>query len=470
MHVERFYLDCLAHASYVIADRTAGTAAVVDPQRDIQQYLDYLSQHDLRLQYVLETHLHADFVSGHVELAEKTGAEIVFGAAAGARMNHRAVQDGDELPLGTDTSIRVLETPGHTPDSVCYLVRNTASGEPGVLFSGDTVFVGDVGRPDLLGARIAPQALADMMFDTIQNKIKSLPDATRIYPAHGAGSSCGRTLGTEAYTTIAQEKATNYAFKIDDRREFIEAITIDQPHAPKYFAEDAVINRGGAPDLDSVLANVRELDVAAFRAAQAAGAFVLDTRDPEDFAAGFIPGSVNIGLDGSFAGWVGTIVPGNAKILLVAEDQSEVESALRCARIGYDNVVGFLKGNVRAWREAGLDLDTNERLEPGELQELLAHESDGTGLRVLDVRKDTERNRCFVPGSKYVTLSDLEHNMDEIPKDENIVVYCQGGYRSSIAVGLLRKHGHKTVRDVRGGIKAYRESGAPVAEPAPAGS
>lgn len=470
MLVQRFYLQCLAHASYVIADLDSGEAAVVDPQRDTGQYEDFLRERGLRLKYVLETHLHADFVSGHVELARKTGAEIVFSHRAEAAMPHRAVGDGDVLQLGEGLRIAVLETPGHTPESVCYLAEQPGSEGPGMLFSGDTVFVGDVGRPDLLGELLRPEALAGMLFDSIRNKIMTLPDDTLIYPAHGAGSSCGRALGSDEFTTVGREKATNYAFKLDREEDFVEAVTFDQPEAPKYFGEDAKMNRAGAVMLDAVLDRLQALEPRQVREHQTAGAFVLDTRDMDDFARAAVPGSVNISLDGQFAGWVGSLVPGNVPIVLVANEQAEMESAVRCARIGYDRVVGYLAGGIDAWRAAGYETVAHDRLEPEQLAAVLTdgEVNPARSPLLLDVRKVSEREKCFIPGSEFVTLSELATGADRFDRDRPVVVYCQGGYRSSMAVGILRKLGFADVRDLRGGIQEYRAAGLPIREAATA--
>lgn len=457
MKIERFYLNCLAHASYIIFDEESKEAAVVDPQRDTDQYDSYIKQHGLKLKYVLETHLHADFVSGHNELAQKYGATIVFGEKAGYKRPHLGAKHDEKLYLGKNVEITVLSTPGHTPESVCFAVRDlTKPNEPMSLFTGDTLFVGDVGRPDLLGARMPAEVLADMLYDTVQF-LKTLPDETKVYPAHGAGSACGKSLGDAEFTTIGREKLTNYALKPMTREEFIKAVTVDQPEAPKYFSEDAAINKEGAKTLEEVLAGVKPMSPEEFEQAMKNGAAVIDSRSPDDFAAGSIQGAVNIWRNGQMANWIGSLIPKSAQILIIADEGYELEAAMRCARIGYDNVIGYLKGGIAAWRQSGRTVMQRQRLTPKQ-----AFEEIKNGALLLDVRKPSERKTKYIEGSEFITLSHLEEEAHKLPKDRKIVVHCAGGYRSATAVSLLNKHGFTNVTDIIGGIDAWQKDNLPV--------
>ena len=455
MVVERFYLNCLSHASYLVI--SGGEAAVIDPQRDVDSYLEYLDANRLSLRYVIETHLHADFVSGHLELARRTGAEIVIGHRADARFPHHPARDGEELRLGTAT-LRIIETPGHTPEGITVAVTDTAApDEPAALFTGDTLFAGDVGRPDLLGAvGITKEDLAGALYDSLHRSILTFPDETRVYPAHGAGSSCGKALRSVEFTTIGAERLGNYALKPMSREEFIAAITEGQPEAPGYFLADAAMNRTGAPELSAVIAAAGGLDPATFATAlEREGVLLLDTRDPETFSEGYIPGAINIGLDGQFATWVGTLLPIDAHLLIVAEPGREEEAVMRCARVGYDHIVGYLAGGLDAWRAEGRPMDRFGRIDAGELRELM--ESPAAPI-VVDVRRDAERESDAIPGTRFITLSRLERHADDLRAEGRpVVVHCAGGYRSAMGVSILKKHGIADVSDLRGGIAAWRK-------------
>jgi glyoxylase-like metal-dependent hydrolase (beta-lactamase superfamily II)/rhodanese-related sulfurtransferase len=455
MTVERFYLNCLAHASYMIVSE--GEAAVIDPQRDVDIYLEYLEGKGLNLRYVIETHLHADFVSGHLELARRTGAEIVIGHRAGATFPHHPARDGEELRLGGAT-LTIIETPGHTPEGITIAVTDaTTPDEPAILFTGDTLFAGDVGRPDLLGAvGITKEDLAGALYDSLHEKVLAFPDDTRVYPAHGAGSSCGKALRSVEFTTIGAERLGNYALKPMTREEFIATITEGQPEAPGYFLADAAMNRAGATELSAVIERAGALDLDAFKRAMGEeGTILLDTRDPETFSRGFIPGAVNIGLDGQFATWVGTLLPIDAPLVVIAEPGREEESVMRCARVGYERIIGYLAGGFDAWREAGLPVDAFQRVGVGELLTLMA--SDEAPL-VLDVRRDGERASKSIPGTRFITLSRLEEHADELRAEGRpIVVQCAGGYRSAMGASILKKHGIADVSDLRGGMGAWEK-------------
>lgn len=462
MILERSYLQCLSHGSYFLADPESKEAAVVDPRRDAGIYLGMLRDGGYRLKYVLETHLHADFVSGHVELAARTGATIVFGAEARAAMPHLAVRDGDTLMLGNTIRITVLATPGHTPESVCYLARDQAHPEePMKLFSGDTLFVGDVGRPDLLDDVVPAGKLASQMYDSLRDKLLVLPDATEVYPAHGAGSACGRNLGEAAYTTIGEQRRTNYALRPMPREEFIRLVTEDQPEAPAYFRADARINREGPETLDQALSRMRPLAPAAVEAAMAAGQVLLDTRDPDTFALGSIPGALQVGLDGQFASWVGTLVPRGAPVILLCEPGREREAALRCARVGCDDVRGYLEGGFEAWEAEGRPVAAYRRADADGLREACR---PGSPTLVVDVRRPAERAEVHIPGTLHIPLNHLLDRVRELPgEDRPVLIHCASGYRSAIAVSLLRQRGFRDVRDAAGGLRRYRERGYPVA-------
>lgn len=459
MTIERFYLACLSHASYVIASN--GEAAVVDPQRDVEIYLDYLRSNDLTLKYVIETHLHADFVSGHLELAKRTGAAVVISHRAGAKFHHRPVAEGDELKLGS-VRLRILETPGHTPEGITIAASDGATpDEPVALFTGDTLFAGDVGRPDLLGAvGITKEELGGQLYDSLREKIMTFPDETRIYPAHGAGSSCGKALRDVEFTTLGAEKLTNYALQSITREEFIRSVTEGQPEAPSYFLSDAMINRSGAPSLDEISNKMRKLAPADIELEKAWGALLLDTRSPEEFARGFIPGSINIGLDGQFATWVGTLLPIYEPIVIVADPDRLEESVLRCARVGYDNIVGYLEGGFEAWAKSGEKVESFDRVEPVELEKIMKREDHPL---VIDVRRDGERSSRWIPGTEFVTLSALENYTSSIKADGRpVIVHCAGGYRSAMAASILKRAGIDDVRDLRGGLAGWEKAGLPV--------
>ncbi|MBS1913520.1 MAG: MBL fold metallo-hydrolase [Bacteroidetes bacterium] len=459
MTIERFYLACLSHASYIVS--SGSEAAVIDPQRDVTIYLDYLQVHGLTLKYVVETHLHADFVSGHLELAHLTGAEVVMGSRAGATFTHLAVHDGDILPLGT-ASLSMLETPGHTPEGITIAATDAATpDEPIALFTGDTLFAGDVGRPDLLGGfGVTKEELGGMLYDSLHEKILTMPDETRVYPAHGAGSSCGKALRDVEFTTLGAERLTNYALQPMSRDEFIRAVTEGQPEAPAYFASDAMINRAGAPALGNVMDRVRPLDPAEFRSEMGWGAVLLDTRGTDDFAAGHIPGAYNIGLDGQFATWVGTLLPIHEPLVIVADHGREAESVMRCARVGYDNIVGFLAGGMEAWSASGGEVQTFDRIRPADLAAEMASNHPPI---VIDVRREAEREAKHIPGTTFVTLSQLENFVTSIVADGRpVVVHCAAGYRSAMAVSILQHGGVASVRDLAGGLAAWESAGQPV--------
>lgn len=464
MYFKQFYLACLAQASYLIGSE--GEAAVVDPQRDVDQYLEEANAQGLKITYVIETHLHADFVSGHRELAERTGSVIVFGEKAGAAFPHRAVRDGDEIRLGK-VLLRFMETPGHTPEGVSVLVIDSeVSGQPQKVLTGDTLFVGDVGRPDLAGSKgYTPQAMAAMMYDTLHDKLSRLSDETEVYPAHGAGSMCGRNMSKETSSTIGEQRKSNYALKPMSKDQFVAMMTADLPEAPAYFSRDAEINRTGAASLKEIdrpaalsPLTVKQLAPIGGRA----GDIVLDVRSAEEFGAGHIPGAVNIGLGGQFAIWAGCLLNMTARIIIVAESTEKVaEVVMRLARVGIETANGYLEGGMDAWRQAGFATETVRQISVAELNELLR---GGNDLQILDVRRPTEYQSGHVPRAIPQPLSKLKERIGSLPIDPTkaTAVICAGGYRSSAATSILQQHGFTNLLNVAGGTGAWIAAGYPI--------
>ena len=463
MYFKQFYLGCLAHASYLIG--SDGEAAVVDPQRDVGQYLAEAEAEGFRIRYVVETHLHADFVSGHRELAARTGAEVVFGHRAGASFPHRAVRDGDELSVGR-VRLRVLETPGHTPESISVLVVDTeVSDEPRMVLTGDTLFVGDVGRPDLAGARgFTAGQMAAMLYDSLHEKLLRLPDAVEVYPAHGAGSMCGRNISKETSSTIGEQRRANYALRPMPKDEFVRLMTTDLPEAPAYFPRDAEINRAGALPLED-LPRPAALGPAEVASLLDQGHVVLDVRGAAEFGAGHVPGALNVGLGGQFASWVGTLVPLGTPMLLVADDERQVEEAVtRLARVGHEGVRGYLRGGVAAWRGAGFEAAEVPQISVEDLRRMLAERED---LQVLDVRRPPEYAAGHAPRAVSAPLGPhLAEDAARLDPGRETAVICAGGYRSSAAAGLLRRLGFRRLLNVTGGTGAWVAAGYPVEQAA----
>jgi hydroxyacylglutathione hydrolase len=449
MYIQQLYTNCLAEAAYYIESN--GEAAIIDPLRETEPYLELALERGSRIKYVFETHFHADFVSGHIDLARQSGASIVYGPTA--KPDYAIVQatDGQEFPLGKVT-IKVLHTPGHTPESSCFLLINQ-HGEPHAVFTGDTLFVGDVGRPDLLDGVMSKETLAGMLYDSLNAKIKTLPDSVIVYPGHGAGSACGKNIGKETFSTIGEQKRLNYALKDMSREEFIRKVTDGILPPPKYFFEDARINKQGYAPIDEVMnVNSRPLSFDAFSAAMSEEkVLVLDTREAEDFAQGFIPKSVNIGLNGQFAVWVGTLIPIHQPLLLVTAPGKERESVLRLARVGYENIVGFLEGGVDGWK------GTLEKIESTEATLLLTGKFDDAEF--LDVRRPAEWNAGHWKNARFTTLSEMPANMATMDKSRTYVAYCGGGYRSMTALSLMKREGFHKLVNVMGGVTAMQKAG-----------
>jgi glyoxylase-like metal-dependent hydrolase (beta-lactamase superfamily II)/rhodanese-related sulfurtransferase len=463
MYFEQFYLGCLAHASYMLASE--GEAVVVDPQRDVEIYLQAAEKSQVTIRHIFETHLHADFVSGHRELASRTGAQIYIGVQAEATFPHVAVEDGFQLRVGK-MRITALETPGHTPESICLLITDEEkSPAPWAVLTGDTLFLGDVGRPDL-SRRYSPTQLAGMLYDSLHNKLLKLADDVLVYPAHGEGSLCGRNMRAERVSTIGTERLTNYALQIESREEFIKQLTSNLPTRPEYFLQDAEINRSGAPALAD-LPPLSPIEPAELKAILAEGGMALDVRPGEQFAAGHIPGSVNIALSGQFASWAGALLGLAARPVLIAESQEAVaEARMRLARIGLEDARGYLRGGIAAWSEAGLPLATLPQMSVEALNERL----QGSNLQVLDVRREPEWEAGHIEGASWWPLDNFKVAPPEIDREVPTAVHCKGGYRSMIACSLLLRAGFRNVVNVVGGFDAWQGAKLPVAVEKPVGA
>ncbi len=461
MYFEQFFLGCLAHASYMLGSEAE--AVVVDPQRDVDLYLKAAEDHGLTIRHIFETHLHADFVSGHKELAARTGAQIYFGASAGATFPHVPVRDGFELRFGK-ARIKILETPGHTLESICLVVTDDEKpAKPWAVLTGDTLFLGDVGRPDLSRTH-SPEQLAGMLYDSLQDKLLKLPDEVLVYPAHGAGSLCGRNMRAERSSTIGIERLTNYALQIKSREEFIKQLTSNLPARPDYFLQDAEINRGGAPAL-SDLPELKAIAPAELKGLLEEGVIALDIRPTEQFAAGHVPGSINIALSGQFATWAGTILGLSSRPVLIADSTEQLaEARLRLARVGIETERGYLQGGVAGWKQAGFDLEQLSEIAVRDLHQRLAEKK----VHVLDVRREPEWMAGHVAGAAWWPLDRFRVSPPEVDLNVPLAVNCQSGYRSMIACSLLQRAGFKNVINVTGGLTAWKEAKLPVATGAPA--
>jgi len=455
MHFQQFYLGCLAHASYLIG--SGGEAAVVDPQRDVQQYLDEAEGRGLVIRYVIETHLHADFVSGHRELAARTGAEIVFGQAARVGFPHRAVRDGDELRIGHVT-LHILETPGHTAEGISVVV---ADGElpdaPRKVLTGDTLFIGDAGRPDLAASSgYTAEEMAGLLYESLHEKLLRLDDSVEVYPAHGAGSACGRNISKETSSTIGMQRRTNYALRPMPREEFIRLMTSDLSAPPRYFPMDAEINRRGAGMLSEI--PIRPLTPREAARELEQGVLPLDVRESTLFAGGHLPGSLNIGLKGSYASWSGNLLNPSEPLLLVASNREQVDEAvLRLARVGLETVAGYVEGGMEAWTAEGLPVETTPQLSVDDLRARL--DRDTARLRIVDVRAPGEYASGHLPGAANVPLPELETRLGELDREQPVAVICAGGYRSAAAASILQRHGFHDLYDILGGTAAWVSAG-----------
>jgi glyoxylase-like metal-dependent hydrolase (beta-lactamase superfamily II) len=459
--LKQFYLPCLAHASYVIGDEETGTAAVVDPQRDTDQYIAFAADHALKITRVFLTHLHADFVAGHLELRDRVGAKIYLGAAAKAAYAFTPLRDGDILEFGR-VRLKVLETPGHTPESISIVVYDldVSDTQPHAVLTGDTLFIGDVGRPDLRAALgWSATELGSMLFDSLHTKLLALPDQSLVYPAHGAGSLCGKALSKETVSTLGEQRRSNYALQPMSKEAFIAVVTADQPEAPAYFTYDAVLNSEERTTLDETLERVSAMTLDDVLALQAIGAQILDTRDPGEFAAAHLAGSINIGLGGQYATWAGTVLDRDHPIVIIADPGRENESTTRLGRIGFDHVVGYLKDGLHSLKSRPDLTVTTERLSAPFAAELL---SSSQPPLAIDVRAPRERDQKYIAGSLGIPLNHLTENLEKLPKDRPLLVYCAGGYRSAIAASLLQRSGFDRVSEVAGGIVGWEAAKLPV--------
>ena len=449
--VEHFFLGCLAHASYLVGSE--GIAAVIDPQRDVDIYLDAAKQKGLKIEHIIETHLHADFVSGHHELAQRTEGRIYLGEGSGATFPHKAVKNGDSFQFG-HCRLDFLTTPGHTVESICIAMTDLGeSPRPKALFTGDTLFVGDVGRPDL-SAEHTPQQLAAMLYHSLHDKLLKFPDETEIYPAHGAGSLCGRQMSSERSSTIGKERRTNYALQAGTCEDFIHLLTDGLPPRPEYFGRDVELNRQGAAALDQIPPPVPVRAPEVFRL-QAEGAIVLDTRPAMQFAVAHVPGSIHIGLSGQYASWAARILGLDKRIILVGEDADHLrESQMRLARVGIENVQAYLEDGIGGWIASGYGLDYIPQISVQEFSDLLEKEKDH--VAILDVREPGEIEAGAMENSVRIPLGQLPDRTAELPHGKLLVVHCKGGYRSSIATSILRRAGFRDIADLTGGFDAWK--------------
>lgn len=453
MFIKQIYTDCISEAAYFV--ESDGEAIVIDPLRDIDVYLQLAQEHNATIKYIFETHFHADFVSGHLDLSEKTGAPIVYGPETHAAFKFHLAKDNEIFKIGHIT-VEVLHTPGHTLESSCYLLKDE-TGKSHCIFTGDTLFVGDVGRPDLSSGNLSKEELASIMYDSIHNKLLKLPDDVIVYPAHGAGSSCGKNISSETSSTIGNERRTNYALREQSKEEFIQAVTEDLNEAPVYFSVNAKINKEGYDNLEDVKSKgLTPLSVEDLKSKIKEGFVVLDTRNAEEFTNGFVPGSIFIGLEGRFAEWAGTLLSFKNPILLVTAPGMEEETLIRLARVGFDNVEGYLKGGFDAWKNAGEKIDLVIDVEADELAMDLPFDDK---LLVVDVRKPNEFIEGHVKDSLNIPLSEMTDvaQIAHLEEDQNIYVHCAGGYRSVIAASLLKQQGYHNLRNVLGGWGKIKE-------------
>ena len=466
MKIHQYYLACLSHASYMISDDESKTAAVVDPQRDIDEYLQDAEKGGYTIQHVFLTHFHADFVSGHIELRDKTGATIHLGKKAEPEFSAVAMGDGDVVEFG-QTRLAVMETPGHTPEGISILVYDLAkdSTNPEAVLTGDTLFIGDVGRPDLLASiGVTADELANMLYESITEKLVKLPDATLVYPAHGAGSLCGKALSNETVSTIGEQKKFNYALQPMSREEFKAIVTAEQPEAPDYFVHDAILNRKERISLeDAMKKSLVSLPLDRVLELESEGAQLLDVRDAIDYEGGHLKGTLNIALSGKYATWVGTMLVHDRPIVVIAEDAAaEEEAVMRLGRIGFDNVAGYLADGMNAVAHREDLLRSTERVTAAALAELLDGKRPGEPVpKVIDIRSEAEHAGGHIAGSLNIPLPQLEKRLSELP-DGPVVVHCAGGYRSAIAASVLSRAGRESVLDLVGGFQAWSSSKLPV--------
>ena len=457
MYIQQLYTNCLAEAAYYIESN--GEAAIIDPLRETDPYIDLAESRGAKIKYVFETHFHADFVSGHIDLARKTGAQIVYGPTAKAGYDIYEAADEEVFALG-EITLKLLHTPGHTLESMCLLLRD-AQGKDYAIFTGDTLFVGDVGRPDLaVKSDLSKEDLAGLLYDSIEGKILPLADDVIVYPGHGAGSACGKNIGKETQSTLGEQRKNNYALNCASREDFVQQVSSGLDAPPKYFFMDAGINKNGYDSIDEVMArNAIGLNPSEFEVEMAKGTIVLDARDADTFEKGFIPGSINIGLNGQYAVWVGSLLDNATPILIVSEEGKEKEAVLRLARVGYEHVYGFLKGGFEAWLVQGKPIELVDSIEPQEMLGIDMH-------TIIDVRNPSEWHAGVLEGAELIPLSKLEEQIAHLDRNQKFLIHCAGGYRSMMAASIMKKHGFVHVKNVRGGINKIKESGFMLVIPA----
>jgi glyoxylase-like metal-dependent hydrolase (beta-lactamase superfamily II)/rhodanese-related sulfurtransferase len=461
MFIQQFYTSCLSEAAYYI--ESEGKAVIIDPLRDVEQYLGFAKERGAEIIYILETHFHADFVSGHIDLSKKTGAPIVYGPGAITHYKIHNAKDGEIIRVGK-LEIKVLHTPGHTLESTCYLLHNE-QGEPHAIFTGDTLFVGDVGRPDLSSGQMSSEELAGIMYETLTTKILPLNDHILVYPAHGPGSSCGKNLGPNTFSTIGEQKKSNYALQPQTKEEFIAAVTEGLKPAPGYFSINADINQKGYASIDDVLTQgIKSLSVEAFEEEMKNGAWVVDTRHAETFTQGFVPGSVFVGLEGRFAEWAAMLLPFDQPLVLVTEEGKEKEAVTRLSRVGFDKMVGYLQGGIEAWQNKGNSMDMIIDIEADELIMDIPHDPN---LQVVDVRNETEFDGGHLEDALNLPVQEMTNLVElaQFEEDQQLYIHCAGGYRSVIASSLLKRQGIHNLRNVLGGwSKIKDQKGAKIAK------
>ena len=453
MFIKQIYTNCLSEAAYYI--ESEGEAAVIDPLRDIDEYIHLASQRNAGIKYIFETHFHADFVSGHIDLSKATGAPIVFGPDTETNFPVHVAKDGEVFKIGKIT-LEVLHTPGHTLESSCYLLRNE-EGKPEAIFTGDTLFVGDVGRPDLSSGNLSKEQLAGMLYDSLQNKIVPLPDDVVVYPAHGPGSACGKNLGPETTSTIGSERLTNYALKEQGKEEFVNAVIEGLTDPPQYFSINARINREGYESLGELMSGFKSMNLTEFKQyVKNDDVVILDTRQSNVFTQGFVPGSISIGLEGRFAEWAASILPFDKDILLVTEPGKETESLIRLARVGFERIKGYLAEGFESWKDAGEPIDMIIDVEADEMAMDLPFDEH---MVVVDVRRETEFADGHVAGAVNIPLEEMGDpaTMADFNETQNLYVHCAGGYRSVIASSLLKRQGIHNLRNIIGGWSKIEE-------------
>lgn len=450
MYVEQLYTGCLAEAAYYIESN--GEAAIIDPMRETEPYLEMLEKRGAKLKYVMETHFHADFVSGHLDLAKQTGATLIFGPTASPNYSSYTAEDGERFELG-DVEFQVLHTPGHTMESTTFLLIDE-KGKDHAVFTGDTLFIGDVGRPDLaVKSDLTEEDLAGLLYESLHTKILPLSDDVIVYPAHGAGSQCGKNLSSETVSTIGEQRKFNYALQPMAKEKFIEVVTDGIAPPPAYFPENARINREGYQNIDEIMKrNMKPMSLESFENAINDGALVLDTRHENFFEQGSLRYSLNIPLNGQYAVWVGTLIPIDKPLVLIAEPGKEYESVLRLARVGFENVLGYLDGGVATWEKSGKAVQKFTSIEPEEMMDYV-----NQGFELLDVRRSTEAETEHVSGAINISLVDLENRLDELDKDQRYLLHCAGGYRSMIAASILVNNGFKNIVNIHGGFSKIKE-------------